>query len=47
VYNTDNGFTFKDRGFGIEIVLPEENRENVSEEVVELCPTGAIYLSES
>ena len=43
VYNTDNGFTFKDRGFGIEIVLPEENRENVSEKVVELCPTGAIY----
>ena len=47
VYNTDNGFTFKDRGFGMEIVLPEENRENVGKEVVELCPTGAIYLSES
>ena len=43
VYNTNNGFTFKHRGFGIEIVLPEENRENVNEKMAALCPTGAIY----
>ena len=46
VYNTKNGFTFKDRGFGMEVVLPEENRVNVGQEVVELCPTGAIYFEE-
>lgn len=45
VYNTTNGFTFKDRGFGMQVVLPEENRGNVSEELAQLCPTGAIYLA--
>lgn len=45
VYNSDNGFTFKDRGFGMQIVLPEENRGNIREEVAGLCPTGAIYVS--
>jgi predicted molibdopterin-dependent oxidoreductase YjgC len=45
VYNTKNGFTFKDRGFGMEVVLPEESRENIGKEIVELCPTGAIYLN--
>jgi predicted molibdopterin-dependent oxidoreductase YjgC len=44
VYNTQNGFTFKDRGFGMEVLLPKENRANVGEEIAELCPTGAIYL---
>lgn len=44
VYNSDNGFTFKDRGFGMQIVLPEENRKNIREELAELCPTGAIYI---
>jgi predicted molibdopterin-dependent oxidoreductase YjgC len=43
VYNTKNGFTFKDRGFGMEVVLPEESRMNVGKEIAELCPTGAIY----
>jgi predicted molibdopterin-dependent oxidoreductase YjgC len=46
VYNTKNGFTFKDRGFGMEVVIPEENRENVGKKVIKLCPTGAIYLGE-
>lgn len=46
VYNSDNGFTFKDRGFGMQIVLPEENRMNVGEELATLCPTGAIYINE-
>lgn len=44
VYNSENGFTFKDRGFGIQVVIPEENRPNVREELAGLCPTGALYL---
>lgn len=44
VYNSDNGFTFKDRGFGMQVVIPDENRENVNEELAGLCPTGALYI---
>ncbi|MDR1756380.1 MAG: (2Fe-2S)-binding protein [Culturomica sp.] len=44
VYNSENGFTFQDRGFGMQVVLPEENRPNVREELANLCPTGALYL---
>lgn len=44
VYNSENGFTFKDRGFGMQVILPEENRGNVGEELAGLCPTGAIYI---
>jgi predicted molibdopterin-dependent oxidoreductase YjgC len=44
VYNSTNGFTFKDRGFGMQVVLPPENKENVSEDLAKLCPTGALYL---
>lgn len=47
VYNSTNGFTFKDRGFGMQIVLPEENQANVGEELASLCPTGAIYLTDN
>ncbi|MCD8260703.1 MAG: 2Fe-2S iron-sulfur cluster-binding protein [Bacteroides sp.] len=47
VYNTRNGFTFKDRGFGMQVVLPEENRQNIPAEIAGLCSTGAIYLTES
>ncbi len=43
VYNSENGFTFKDRGFGMQVILPEENRVHVREELAELCPTGALY----
>ena len=43
VYNSKNGFTFKDRGFGLQVVLPEENSGNVSDGVGGICPTGAIY----
>lgn len=46
VYNSDNGFTFKDRGFGMQVVLPEENRGNIRRELADLCPTGAIYLKQ-
>jgi len=44
VYNTDNGFTFKDRGFGMEVVLPKESVNNVDESLCEICPTQAIYF---
>ncbi|MDR1416750.1 MAG: (2Fe-2S)-binding protein [Prevotellaceae bacterium] len=43
VYNSKNGFTFTGRGFKMEIVLPEENKANISENLAKLCPTGAIY----
>jgi len=45
VYNSNNGFTFKDRGFGMQVVIPEENRANVNEDLAGLCPTGAIYIT--
>lgn len=45
VYNSSNGFTFKDRGFGMQVFAPDENKENISEELAGLCPTGALYLS--
>ena len=44
VYNSDNGFTFKNRGFGIQVILPDENREHINEELASLCPTGALYI---
>lgn len=44
VYNSDNGFTFKDRGFGMQIYLPEENQGNIRPELAMLCPTGALYI---
>ena len=45
VYNSKNGFTFKDRGFGMQVVIPDENKQNVGEELAELCPTGALYIN--
>ncbi|MDR2499093.1 MAG: (2Fe-2S)-binding protein [Tannerellaceae bacterium] len=47
VYNSTNGFTFKGRGFVMQIVLPEENRQNVDRSFAQLCPSGAIYLSDN
>jgi len=44
VYNSANGFTFRDRGFGMQVVIPDENRANVGEELAKLCPTGALYV---
>jgi len=44
VYNSTNGFTFKDRGFGMEVVIPEENKINIADKLADLCPTGALYL---
>jgi len=45
VYNSKNGFTFKNRGFGMQVIIPDENKMNVSEKLVKLCPTGALYDS--
>ena len=44
VYNTENGFTFRNRGFGMEVLIPEENKNNVDEHIARLCPTGALYV---
>jgi len=46
VYNSEDGFTFKDRGFGMQVVLPDESRIHIREELAELCPTGALYRLE-
>ena len=46
VYNSNDGFTFKNRGFGMQVVLPEESVKNVDELLCEICPTQALYLSE-
>jgi predicted molibdopterin-dependent oxidoreductase YjgC len=43
VYNSDNGFTFKDRGFNMKVVLPEGNAADIPITIAVLCPTGAIY----
>lgn len=44
VYNTQNGFTFIHRGFDMRVVLPEQNKKNVSDWIAEHCPTGALVL---
>lgn len=44
VYNNHNGFTFKDRGFGMQVMIPEENKVNIQEGIADLCPTGALYI---
>ena len=46
VYNSNDGFTFKYRGFGMQVVLPDESVNNVDESLCEICPTQALYLSE-
>lgn len=44
VYNSQNGFTFMYRGFDMHVVIPEENKNNVDEEIANLCPTGALFI---
>lgn len=44
VYNSNDGFTFQHRGFGMQVVIPEQSRNNVEERLAELCPTGALFL---
>jgi NADH dehydrogenase/NADH:ubiquinone oxidoreductase subunit G len=43
VYNSTDGSTFKNRGFGMQIVLPEESAKNVDESLCGICPTQALY----
>jgi predicted molibdopterin-dependent oxidoreductase YjgC len=43
VYNSKDGFTFKGRGFGMQVVLPEESVRNVDESLWGVCPTQALY----
>jgi len=45
VYNSSDGFTFKDRGFGMQVVLPEESVGHVDEGLWGICPTQALYVS--
>ena len=44
VYNSNDGFTFKDRGFGMQVVLPDESVNNVDESLCEICPTEALRI---
>lgn len=44
VYNSNDGFTFKGRGFGMQVVIPDECKSHVSEDLAKLCPTGALYI---
>ena len=43
VYNSSNGFTFQARGFGMQVVLPEESVHNVDKSLWEICPTQSLY----
>lgn len=45
VYNTTDGFTFRYRGYRMQVIIPDESRDNVTEEIAGLCPTGALYIS--
>lgn len=46
VYNSEDGFTFRDRGFGMQIEIPEASKTHIKEELAALCPTGALYLED-
>lgn len=47
VYNSQDGFTFQHRGFGMQVVIPEQSRSHVDERLAELCPTGALFIRKS
>ena len=42
VYNSNDAFTFKNRGFSMEVVLPDESVKNADESLCEICPTQAL-----
>lgn len=44
VYNTEDGFTFRGRGFGMQVIIPEESYSHVGEDIAGLCPTGALSI---
>jgi NADH dehydrogenase/NADH:ubiquinone oxidoreductase subunit G len=43
IYNSNNGFTFKERGFSTQVVLPQESVNHVDEILWKICPTQALY----
>lgn len=43
VYNSEDGFTFKHRGFDMQVVIPEESKKNIDEKIADICPTGALF----
>ncbi|MDR0437099.1 MAG: (2Fe-2S)-binding protein [Bacteroidales bacterium] len=47
VYNSNDGFTFQNRGFGMQVVLPVESVKNVDEALWGICPTQALYRIEN
>jgi NADH dehydrogenase/NADH:ubiquinone oxidoreductase subunit G len=47
VYNTRDGFTFKGRGFGMQVVLPPQSIHHVDESLCQICPTQALYLNQN
>lgn len=44
VYNSKDGFTFRNRGFGMQVIIPDESKSHITEEIAHLCPTGALYV---
>ncbi|MCL2168290.1 MAG: 2Fe-2S iron-sulfur cluster-binding protein [Lentimicrobiaceae bacterium] len=44
VYNSHDGFTFKERGFNMQVILPVESINNVNELLCEICPTQALFF---
>ena len=44
VYNSNDGFTFKKRGFEMQVVLPEESVNHLNEKLWEICPTQALFI---
>jgi len=46
VYNTDDGFTFQNRGFNMQVVIPDQSKSRIDERIAALCPTAALFLKE-
>jgi len=44
VYNSKDGFTFKERGFCMQVVLLDESIINIDEMLWKICPTCALYV---
>ena len=44
IYNSNDGFTFKNRGFEMQVVLPEESVKNIDESLWKICSTQALYV---
>ncbi len=45
VYNSEDGFTFQNRGFVMQVMIPEESKKHIKEKLANLCPTGALFLA--